>query len=391
LREVSVSMFRRAVRFTESDSANPAENRLTEITAAVLERHPPLACGFTAALLAQAAPAARAAAQRRIAAAHAWLSEHGDTAEVLIDTQVMRGGRFVDLELRLACDPLRRTRDLIVWVEIKHGADISGDQLSAYDALIDREPGAARAVVVLAPRQSPPSTALVPDTVPIVFWQQVLGDCLTRLPVQPHDSAGALLTRELLSYFEEEGLMPAKPLTTELALSLAVRPAATQTAAALCEIVHERVLQRYDSEGAKGGGIPTYGPRFWAKHSIAPGSPSWGGAWLEWGLRHDSARREARNAYAFVAGVTFHKGANAAGDPRHREWLDARLDQGFEQVTDDGPRLWSYHYPEQLLIASTFEEQADLLAGWVLERFDKLAAHPPERESVKSSGEIGPR
>jgi hypothetical protein len=51
-------MFRRAVRFAESGSANPAENRLTEITAAVLERHSSLARAFTAALLAQAAGAA---------------------------------------------------------------------------------------------------------------------------------------------------------------------------------------------------------------------------------------------------------------------------------------------------------------------------------------------
>jgi hypothetical protein len=31
-------------------------------------------------------------------------------------------------------------------------------------------------------------------------------------------------------------------------------------------------------------------------------------------------------------------------------------------MVDRMPRLWSYHYPEQLLIASTFEEQAELLA-----------------------------
>jgi hypothetical protein len=302
----------------------------------------------------------------------------------------MRGGRFVDLELRLACDPLRRARDLIVWVEIKHGADISGDQLSAYVDLIAREPGAARTVIVLVPRQSPPSPALVPDAVPVAFWQKVVGDCVTRLPRQPEGSASALLGQELVSYFEEEGLMPAQAMTTELALSLTVRDAARKTTAALCEIVHERVLERYADEGTKGGGIPHYGPDLWAKHALAPSSSAWSGAWLEWGLRLDSARREARGAYAFVAGVTFHRSANAAGDPRNNEWLAARLDQGFEQVTDDGPRLWSYHYPEQLLIASTFEEQTDLLAGWVLERFDTLTAHPPGEKSVKHSGELSP-
>lgn len=185
-------MFRRAVRFAESGSANPAENRLTEITAAVLEPHPPLARGFTAALLAQAARGARPAAQPRIAAAHAWLAEHGDPAEVLVTTQLMRGGRIVDLELRLACDPLRRARDLIVWVEIKHGADISGDQLDAYLNLVDQEPGVVRTVIVLAPSQSPPSAALVPDAVAVAFWQQVLGDCVTR----PADRISAHFARD---------------------------------------------------------------------------------------------------------------------------------------------------------------------------------------------------
>src|SRR5438874_2522568 len=37
-RSVRVSMFRRVVRFVESGLADPAENRLTEITAAILER-----------------------------------------------------------------------------------------------------------------------------------------------------------------------------------------------------------------------------------------------------------------------------------------------------------------------------------------------------------------
>jgi hypothetical protein len=90
--------------------------------------------------------------------------------------------------------------------------------------------------------------------------------------------------------------------------------------------------------------------------------------------------------------VTFHKNADAAGDPRHHDWLAARLDQGFEQVTHDRfPRLWSYRYPEQLLIASTFEKQADLLAGWVLERFDALTADPPILERVAGGESLGAR
>ena len=142
--------------------------------------------------------------------------------------------------------------------------------------------------------------------------------------------------------------------------------------------MHERVLVRYGSEGAKGGeNQPQYGTGFWAKHSIAPASPVWRGAWLEWGLRRDFGRLDMRRAYAFVAGVSFHKNTDVAGAPEHADWLAARLDQGFEHVQHQLPRLWSYRYPEQLLVAPTFEEQAELLAKWVLERFESLVRHPP--------------
>ena len=93
------------------------------------------------------------------------------------------------------------------------------------------------------------------------------------------------------------------------------------------------------------------------------------------GFARTCAQRRGR--VAFVAGVTFPKKADIAGEERHQEWLVARLNQGFEHETYDGwPRVWSYRYPEQLLIASTFDEQADRLAKWVLERFDALTARP---------------
>jgi len=374
---MSASMFRRAVRFVESGLADPAENRLTEITAAILERHAPLARAFTAALLSQAERNAAPSAQPRVAAAQAWLVEHGPAADVQVATQLARGGRFVDMQLRLSCDPLRRERDLVVWVEIKHGADISGSQLPAYVELIEEEPATARTVFVLAPRQSPPSQDLVPDTVPVLFWEQVLADYTTRLPPEPPGSAGTLLSNELLSYMQEENLMPAQPLTIQLALALAVRQATNETVTALCEVVHERVGGYYAGVKAKGGGMPQYGTGFWATHTLSPAAPEWRGAWLEWGLRDDNARRDPRRAYAFVAGASFHRSDDVTADPRYRDWLGARLSENFEHVTDVHPRLWSYRYPEQLLIASSFEAQADLLVGWVLERFDTVTAHHP--------------
>jgi len=205
----------------------------------------------------------------------------------------------------------------------------------------------------------------------------VLADYTTRLPPEPPGSAGALLSNELLSYMQEENLMPAQPLTIQLALALAVRQATNETVTALCEVVHERVGGYYAGVKAKGGGMPQYGTGFWATHTLSPAAPEWRGAWLEWGLRDDNARRDPRRAYAFVAGASFHRSDDVTADPRYRDWLGARLSENFEHVTDVHPRLWSYRYPEQLLIASSFEAQADLLVGWVLERFDTVTAHHP--------------
>lgn len=101
--------------------------------------------------------------------------------------------------------------------------------------------------------------------------------------------------------------------------------------------------------------------------------------------------RHTRLARRFTAALV----AQEAGDARAaapRATCASRLaglNQGFEQVTHQPPRPWSYPYPEQLPIAPTFEEQADLLAGWVLERLDALTAHPPDRESVRSAGVLG--
>ncbi len=49
-----------------------------------------------------------------------------------MDTQVGRESRAVDMAIRVRPDPLRQHHDLLLWVEVKHGADISGTQLSEY-------------------------------------------------------------------------------------------------------------------------------------------------------------------------------------------------------------------------------------------------------------------
>lgn len=371
------SLFGRATRFPVS----AGENRLTEITAAVLERDPRLAVAFATALVQEASRTAASAAQRDIRRAGAWLTARTRDAEVHVETQVARASGsergIVDLQLRLTTEPIRRDRDLLIWVEIKHGADISGKQLDAYRRLVWREPAAVHLVIVLAPRQSPPTQSLVPEDVPVLFWQDVVSACLRALEPRRRGTE-ALLVDEFMAYLKEQNLMPPKPLTTEFALALAVRQATRQTVVALLEHVHGQVKERYSDEGCRGGSRqPQYGTSFWAKHTIRPSNDVWRGGWLEWGLRHDHSHPESRDAYAFVAGMTFHKNKNPLASEAHAEWAADRLADGFLSVVHEFPRLWSYRYPEQLLVATGLQDQADLLSDWVLERFDALVQHPP--------------
>ncbi len=78
-----------------------------------------------------------------------------------------------------------------------------------------------------------------------------------------------------------------------------------------------------------------------------------------------------------MAGITFEKGRPSPAIA-HPEWLSARQDERYVLTRHDGwERLWSYRYPESLLVATTFEAQASELSRWVVERFSGLAATLP--------------
>ena len=58
-------------------------------------------------------------------------------------------------------------------------------------------------------------------------------------------------------------------------------------------------------------------------------------------------------------------------------WLAGHVTDGFEYLQDYWWRLLNYHYPEQLLGATTLEDQANVLGAWVVSTFKRLAASPP--------------
>ncbi|MGZ4287994.1 MAG: hypothetical protein ACXVHB_26805 [Solirubrobacteraceae bacterium] len=149
-----MSLFRRVTRYRIAPTQDPRENRLTEVTAAVLERVDGLAYDVMDAVLASAATAAHdrlfdaadaqevaslEAARDALTAQLARLREL-DRPRLQVDTQVTTAStKFVDLELRFSPRPFAPGETFLFWVEVKHGANVHGTQLTDYETDIRRE------------------------------------------------------------------------------------------------------------------------------------------------------------------------------------------------------------------------------------------------------------
>jgi hypothetical protein len=290
-------------------------------------------------------------------------------------------GGYVDLELAFGAF---NNPDLLVWVEVKHGAGLGESQLETYAKDITHVPAAMRRLVLLAPRDSMPT--VLERTAKPIEWQRV-ARFLRRRPKGEVDPVHQFLVMEFLAYLEEEGLTDAPALTAAHAFSLAARPSAERTLATLLELTAQYVTVNWGTPKkylqVPGSSKPNYGPGFWATYEVAPeGSTpesTWRSpnAWFEWALGADSARAEGRDAYSFTAGAAFENKANPAKVPGNEGWLAERIGEEFEYVQPWYWKLVRFKYPEQLLVETTVEDQAAALGEWILESFRRLAAAPP--------------
>ncbi len=395
-----MSLFRRVTRYRVAPTQNPQENRLTEVTAAVLERVEGLAQHVIVAVL---ATAATAATERRLNARGAAEAERSQAAlDRLVATRsgvqmlsnprlrlwtqrTTKSGKFVDLELLVTPQPFAPGKTFLFWVEIKHGAGIHGTQLGDYETDIKSEHADERIVLVLAPRQSLPNLVGVPEATPVVEWQ-VFSDAVRHWSKRPElGEVDRFLLDDYLAYLNEEGLMDAEFLTAEHAFVLSARTEAEQAIAKVMEVADAWVQKHWGQRGKTAGGKkPVYGPGYWALYPIAARGEnppeSWRSTTFEWGLIHDGHRDEPRNAWAFIAGATFSVARDSpASLPENAQWLLAHRQNGFEYVQSWYWRLWRHLYPEELLGATTLDAQAALLGGWVVQSFELLAGAPPPR------------
>jgi hypothetical protein len=354
------SLFRRVGKYLPSTLLDPSENRLTESFASVLERVGSLP-GFLVA---------------------DWCDVPVPPERALVRTQrLTASGKFIDLELRFAGE-----KPLLVWVEVKHGADLHGGQIENYAADIATESLGEQRLILLAPRESMP---FAPTGTTPVEWQRV-GRQLRQLERGGTlDDIERFLVREFRRYLKEEGLADEEALNPATAFVFAARPSAERTLARLLEIADGYVRNAWGEPtdfSKRGGGSqqPNYGSSWWATlRKTPPGEPEpepspWGKAGFEWGFRQDAPSAESRDAFAFFAGTSFFEARNnPLTKPGYEAWISNHAESGFERVSDNYWRLWRYLYPEQLMARTTLEAQARLLADWVEHSFRLLAETPP--------------
>jgi len=234
---VGTSLFRRVTRYSVNPAADPAENRLTEVTAGVLEHVPllryeialklaRLACGQTDLAYCPAEVERRADILNRLRGLA--------PARVRVATQrATGGGKFVDLELLVRANG-QRGRGVLMWVEVKHGADLHGTQLQDYlndIRTVAAVGGDETLVVLLAPRTAMPACKL-PDEVAIAEWEDISRFVAGQASCMPRSDPQRWILEQYTAYLEEEALIDPPALTAGHAFTLAEEGAATKPFAA---------------------------------------------------------------------------------------------------------------------------------------------------------------
>jgi hypothetical protein len=281
---------------------------------------------------------------------------------------------------------------LLVWVEVKHGADIHGDQLAAYVADIPlrlvRDP-VNRVVVTLASRDWTP-TALVPASVLRVDWQDLARAVKMARPADS-DPVQQWLLDEYVLYLEEEWLSDPDALNTASALALMEFENAAEAIAGICEHAAAVVKAGWglpESERTAGRSAPVadYGLAYWAAYAThrpeeLP-APTWKDIAFNWAMvatEDLSGYENPRGAFAFTATAAIStKNKNLMGEPDNQEWMARRLADHFTPFWTGGYyHLGRVRYPDELLGQTSLEEQGRELGRWIVDSFALLAKDPP--------------
>lgn len=375
---------RRATRYVTSPGRDPREDRLTQVSAAVLERVPGLARELMLGWLdPRTAPTTETSTPTTEALWRRVDSLPAETPALASTQRFLPPNRRVDLELRLPAPDggLAAT----VWVEVKHGTDPSRGQVPGY---LSSCPDNTR-VVLLSTRERLPILDLseCPESVPQRTWQETANRA-RRFARRVDDPVARWLLDEWLIYLREEGLMDPVSLGPEHMTALMYGAEAEQALSVLCQeamaAADATVVAPFEQSG---GDKPKYGLGYWAKWGLGTTDEErarWDNAWFDWKVVRSRGRGHGiPTGHVFVmAGLSKARGEFTSPDP---SWIDSLLGgiggpSGplvFLRWRGDHERLQRVGYLHQVVRGDTLADQGRELGRWVTETFDALQRHGP--------------
>jgi hypothetical protein len=348
---------------------DPRENRLTEIFGTVLGLVPDLARTLATVWLDPDQTHAPRQERARTATSPAWdrVRRLDDGGTPSVSTQVPVAGGFVDLELRFPADGGERGQDTVVWIEVKHGTGLHGQQLATYDLALQAthvSRGGTGAIVLLDRRHKLPQTDErdVPPTVAQRSWEQT-GREIARF--ETDDAVSVWMCRELLAYMQEENLMDPVTLGPEHLTALAYAGQANKGLEAICQRAESLITERFRVADHTGRGARHYGEGYWA---------TWGdGEWLEWHL----LRKGGHGPLEIRAGLCAdkHRQFDATVERQLRHGIQIGRDLvAFDRWHGPKERLMRVARPQDVLVGADLDIQADSLARWVVETLTAVEA-----------------
>jgi hypothetical protein len=386
-------------KYTPGPSLDPRENRLTEVTAAVLEEVPEFAPIFVRHLLAdevnsQAFRQDSPGFSARIDEIERSLAGSA-SGPPRVRTQVATvAGRFVDIEVAFS-DPYDQGRTgLRVWTEVKDAADQHDEQLLAYLKDLGKDLHSSSSFVALLVPSWWKTRTEVPNEVPVADWHGVAVRA-KELAASINDPLKAWLLNQYVQYLEEEQLTvpDRRRLTKFSAQAMMEERSIEETGVGLWEAAQEYVEEnwgpvRVDDSGRRLARLDF--DRFWAQFQTAPAGdvhPGWRKAWFELGWCETPELRadlDLGSDVALYAGATFYE-KGEADEAIDESWMSRRaLDvvapatNGLRLVKLAGyQRVFSFTLPAHYLGGETLEKQGNELGEWAISVFRSLTIDPP--------------
>lgn len=345
------SFFSILTRYRPSPDRLPEEDSLTQCFCGVIEAVPALA----------------------IAVASEWTG-WGDLTPtgIRVHTQVPAPGgrRRIDLEIVFP------DADAALWIEVKHGSGLSGDQqLDDYWAdLADAHADSSRRALVFLP---PAGFSLTADQRPQddgenqalreSDWQQTGASIARWLACTEAPSIDHYLASHFLAFLREEGLFVTRGFTADDHATLDRQHEAAAAFTQLVSTVRDRVNRDLDTRGVVAGDKTEWParPRWgvlgtaWSRAGAAPDEP-----WLEWQLNSwDSSARE--DIWKFSAGL----GATTANQ---LEGVRDVLPAGYRSFLAGRHRLMKHLHLSDVEEETDPERQAGRVTDHILQSFTEV-------------------